>query len=759
MCTNYTKKGHKHGDSITTFDQLLNDWPIESSSEDLFDLTEEAEKIAKYIISTEKERTRSFAITAQWGAGKTSFLNLIIEHLRKFQSPELEFIKFNPRDCKSYHSIQEEFFTQLACLLSKYDSRCTNLVKDYMASLKLIDNRGIFEKLTNFYSIWNKIDLKESIKKTFVSLDKKVIVLIDDFDRLSKEEIMEVLKLIDGNAAFGNMVFLTAYDKKQVNKALGETNQTQDACFVDKFFNFELSIPSRPYSYILHYIISTLTTIIGAEENEAAQISEAVCNRSGIFRTNIPTMRDAKRYINQILFDYKRVRGDVNVEEFLLVGLMKYRFPEEYKLLYKKTYLGYGSSLFNDSQYYLKDNLSVDERVKVLLSCLFPSKESRLDNPYRHIYETQSFENYFINRLATSLRIRDMKRVLFEDKNVAIKLINQWLTKDDTTKDIVDYLNSLNYEDFNNQELFIRFVEIIERIAIKNTETRAYWVFLRLIRITNITRYNLRYKIDLNALRNDLLTILLDKDMDEECRTLRSIHKNFVTGELHSQEMLITDEDIWPYVKSQFIAYLQGNADEQKKRNWLYDCTSSIDKTSDKIDLDPDCTSAYKSYVFEHPEWYIQNFVRLGCISSSQEINTICGEVFWRQIFGSTAEFERFLKKCESKGVAGVTLVRNFWSLYLANGETPIEFRHQGNVQEKINRGLNDECKLLSKLREIESCVAAIPEKKEGLSKEEKEKYRIQLETNEKELDRVSLYISLNGNIRNEIERRKRILS
>ncbi len=237
-CRKYFKsdniKDESDKDAVDYNKLILNDWPIECKDDDIFDLDEEASKLANAIGGLDKDRTWSLAITAPWGAGKTSFLNLLFKHISK---KDFEVVYFVPRDSKSVETIQEDFFSIIACVLSKYDHRCSHTMKDYMASLQLIDNRGVVEKLVNFYRIWNKVSLKETIKQTFSSLKKKVLVLIDDFDRLSKDEILEVLKLIDSNAAFTNLVFLTAYDKQQVNKSLGDTSNTADACFVDKFFN------------------------------------------------------------------------------------------------------------------------------------------------------------------------------------------------------------------------------------------------------------------------------------------------------------------------------------------------------------------------------------------------------------------------------------------------------------------------------------------------------------------------------------------
>ena len=290
---------------------LLEDNPIEREKEDVFSLKGETQKIAKEIRARNRAKTCSIAITAPWGGGKSSFLNLIREQINE---DEFEIVYFVPRDSKSVQTIQEDFFSMIACVLAKYDSRCSHIMKDYMASLQLIDNRSIVERLLSLYRIWDKDSLKDSIKESFAALKKRVLVIIDDFDRLSKEEILEVLKLIDGNAAFTNLIFLTAYDKEQVNRTLGETYKTSDACFVDKFFDVEFAIPFRPYIYIAEYMEETLCKQLNISEGKRDDIQRVIAKQTFIFKEYIPTLRDAKRYINQVMLDYRHIKGEVNIQ-------------------------------------------------------------------------------------------------------------------------------------------------------------------------------------------------------------------------------------------------------------------------------------------------------------------------------------------------------------------------------------------------------------------------------------------------------------
>lgn len=734
---------------------LLNDWPIESVAEDVFDLKEEAEKIATNIRNLDRNRTWSIAITAPWGTGKTSFMNMIIEHVKTAHRDDFEFVQFNPRDCKSYHSIQEEFFTQLSCILSKYDSRCSSTVKDYMASLQLIDNRGIIEKMSNFYRIWDKAELRKIIGKAFESLLKRVLVVIDDFDRLSKEEILEVLKLIDSNAAFNNLIFLTAYDKKQVNKALGDTYKTEDACFVDKFFSLEFQIPSRPYTYISQFIIDNMCAMIDADSSEKTLIATVVNKRRRMLQDYVTTLRDAKRFVNQVVMDYMQVRGDVIVSEYILVELLKYRYPESFKKLYKKEYIEIGGLFSNNGIYYLKDPKQEQIEGMDIIETLFPRQDGQIGQSYHHIFEVQSFDNYFVNRIYASLRIGDMKRLFYQSKNDVYKQLNQWLANEEASADVVAYLNSFDMDNFRNGDCYRRYVFLVTYVAIKSPQSRAYWLFLRVIFKENLNGYDKKYGLDLDEYKRFVLGILLDKTIDPLYAMLQALHMNYITGELHDDNELIQDDDIKTNLFQAFIEATNSEIDEEVLKSWLHNCADRMEKGSRQIILNDECAKAYRDHLISKPEWYIKHFVFLGGVSSSPDWNSIACDGFCKQIFKTDASVEAFLDKCKTENIEGSDIASNFWELYKANDYRPIEFQDQGNVQEKIDNKLTAEMAMLIRLRAIEKDVSEVPESKEGLDSDMLTKHLQSLSDSQNELNSINLYIRLNGKIREEIERKQ----
>ena len=729
---------------------MLNDWPILSSHEDLFDLTNEAIKISKYIDSLSRNKSWSIAITAPWGTGKTSFINLVKEHIK---GNEYEILNFIPRDSKSYHTIQEDFFSMIVAILSKYDFRCSDTLKKYMASLQLIDNRWFGEKLTNFYKIWDKDSLKESIRNTFISLNKRILVIIDDFDRLSKEEILEVLKLIDSNAAFPNLIFLTAYDKEQVNIALGESYRTKDANFTDKFFNLEFSIPSRPYSYISRYIEEQLCKALDCPSNDERQsIQRTLTSNLAIFSEHIPTLRDAKRFINQFVTDFEQVRGDVIIDEYLLIQLIKYRYPNYYKEIYQNKYVDFGNKLyFNLDVLYLKDNIDKDLVILPILKILFPTDKDNTSNSYRHIFEKHSFNNYFVNQIYSSLRIKDMSVLFSKEWNDVIKTIEDWSADEVKIKDYIDYLNSFELDDFESERSYMRYVEILTFLSCRFPHTRAYWLFIRTIYIPNLNDYLRKYGIDYDAYKHKIMDIIQTCDINDNLIT--TIHIKYKTGELIEDEELIKDRDIWPRIKNNFItAASEASTDEASLLTRLHNCVDSMESTSRRFILDKECLEAYRKRIEYKPDYYIYNFVYLGGRSSSPDYNSIACEPFWKQIFQDEVQFEAYLQKCLTNNIAKASCAWNFWQLYKANDFKPIFYTNQGPVQDKIDNGLVYEVEMLNNLISIKAKVDIIPDDINPIDSNNASNLIDKLSSLRKELDGIELYISLHGKLLQTID-------
>ncbi len=737
------RKEENNDISSQDLDGILHDCPITKEDDDIFDFKDEIRKIVSIIKDSDKNKTWSLAVTAQWGMGKTSFINCIVDQL-EIEKDKIEVLVFNPRTSKSVTTIQEDFFTQFTCILSKYNSRCSHVLKDYMSALQLIDNRGLVEKAIHFYRVWNKVDLKDSIKKTLKRIPKKVLVVIDDFDRLSKDEILEVLKLIDSNAAFPNIFFLTAYDKKQVNKYFGDIGNAEDACFVDKFFNLEFAIPLRPYIYISRFIEGELKKKFPANDDQEIKFNDIVTRFQYLFRQYVPTLRDAKRYINQFALDYREVEGDVNLREFILVQLIKYRFPEEYNQLYKTAYIE-EKKLIAPGIFVQKESIPEDTKSLSILQRIFPKEANSVEDSYRHIYSIQSFQNYFINQISGTLRIREMNKVFTENINDAYKLIDHWLEEKESTNSIIDYLH--NTPIGKTTTYYIPYCQIVTYIMAKRHDSTIWRLFLNLTHIEEVDKYIKEEEVE--NLKKAILKIITNKEYDKNLMLARKLYYQHKINIL-PDGIIIKVDDLMDFLKEEFLNDVIKTKDEKNIEQWLHDCIDSVEPSGATL-IDKECLAAYQKHIEKTPNYYIQNFVRLG-YSSHPEFNMVTCEPLWQQIFGNKEHFEAFIERCEKQNVQGIQRVKNFWRLYKANDMNPIEFNFEGNVQEKIDSDLTDEIKKLEQLEEIEEEIDKIPLPNQKFTVESKEKILTSLKQLKSDLSEISLYIRLNGRIKNKID-------
>lgn len=429
---------------------IFDDSPITDDNEDEFRYVQYAQRIARAIQERKAAESYSIGITGTWGSGKTSMLNLVKNHLKKDKN--IIIVEFNPRKSADVKLIQSDFLTAFCTHLEKYHSGASHIISDYMEALNVIATETIWEKVIGFTKVFDSEKSREDIERMLETIGKKIVVLIDDFDRLSGEEIMEVLKVIDQNGSFNHTVFISAYDKQYVNKVLNYFLSSEAANdYTDKYFNLELRLPDRKQFHKNGYLQRRLLGLKkGILKNATErQIYESLNILIGFIDEYLPTPRDIKRYLGLVMANYAEVEQDVSLRDFLLIGLVKYKYPEEYSNLYKYKYFDRGTFETSSSTNYIlldEDKMKAVRSFKIL-RILFPqhSDQTATDKNfgYKHISWKRSFDYYFFDQELGHVSARDLiplatPNISFEEFR---KKTRNWTTED-LRKDIADYVES-----------------------------------------------------------------------------------------------------------------------------------------------------------------------------------------------------------------------------------------------------------------------------------------------------------------------------
>ena len=729
--------------SLYIYDNAIND-----SKDDILNYSSKAESAAQDILKFDiSEHSWSIGVTGKWGSGKTSYINLILKNL---PTHDFEIIKFSPRSSKDVTTIQEDALNLLSEKLGVYHLGLSSLFRDYIYALQLIDSNGWVNKIFSpLHNIQNKKDiLVEALKH----LPKKVVFVIDDFDRLTQNEIMEILKLLDNNANFPNVIYITAYDKQYVQQQFKDYNHyPSDSCFVDKFFNVEWNIPLRDYYGIYNYIISRLRAIVDTTQfgYDISEINTKgfYCN---IFQKYIPTMRDAKRLINLFQSDYQMVNGEVDVIDFLLLTIIKYRYRDEYTALFRLEYVEDSS---DHTFQYKKD--AQNTASKELIELLFRARGVG-DRP-RRIYQKESFYNYFIDHINNKLRLPQLSALFSMDTDQIDAIIKEWSSDKDAMSELFDYINTKVHRITSVEELF-KYVDIV---LLNNgySNLNSSGVLAKQIIIKTGILTDFRNKFPMTEFNQDILHAYLVKYFSKErllsgdISLLRDIF--LATEEQQNKLLLLTESEVKEIIINHFNKYAaETDTFDKYGIDLLYACIDYIKPSDHHIILDNSCCKQARQLIENYPDYYFNTFVRLFYTHSSHaDSNAITCEPFWEQIFESSNNIQKIINSKSLDSVQNVDRVRNFWKIYSANDYKPIEFINQGIVQDIIYNDLTVQISQLNQLNSYENQLKTMI-----LNPDDKMNYKVSTSNKDEiarikqNIDDIKLNIALKYKLLRDIE-------
>lgn len=410
------------------------------------------EIVARLLVTNIKEQSFALGVTGEWGVGKTTFLG----ELKKKIGNKAEIVDFNPWMCSSPEQVTKDFFASLQHQLSPKYSTLSRSIKEYA---KYVNNVTIAHSALSLEKVLpieqeSLYERKRSLSRKFAKLPRPVVVVIDDVDRLERDEVFEVLRLIRNTADLSNIIYLVAYDKEYVTCVLEEKNIKDSSAYLEKIFPVEVHLPKVEE----HLVWKTLYAEITKQSDEGEDFTKLLFNCLN---------SDAKELILKILDNYRRAKRFARV--FMLnIGYINQHSRNELKILDvfwlellqmydKRTYdiLSEESSrlLYRDG-----------ERLKIREGVLRPATDkdtqkfegkpfwknetpkilekmfgSYIKTRQQSICYAENYDKFFTLSVSPfRLSIKEMKQ-LFEKGQNPVELVGKWLKEG-------KYLNSITYQ-------------------------------------------------------------------------------------------------------------------------------------------------------------------------------------------------------------------------------------------------------------------------------------------------------------------------
>lgn len=623
---------------------LVRDGAISNRNEDVFGYQLMVDSLLVDLYDTDVEAGAfSVGIAGKWGVGKSSFINLLRNSIQEKGGLVVDFY---PRSSINLSSISLDFFNSLSHVLKGYHTGSWHIVEKYVKSLRRIEGEGWFNKTIDAIEVFAKQDERGRLQEVINEIGRRIFVIVDDLDRLTAPEILEVLKILDRNGSFKNMIFVVAYDKEYVNvvlrKYLGYEGKDM---FTDKYFNYEYSLPAHNFSKEKQYVAKYISERVAFGEGDVLTTSDllAVWNRIGdsVVRY-LGLMRHVKRFINILMSRLEIVKNDVNIEDFIYVTLLRYKDLDLYYQLSTADMLIAGKQFFEgDSQLlYLKNDALREiegrpygwKEASQVLALLFPREKEEvhynLENDYRKIRSTNAFDTYFFDAYSGKLYHKDLRELfLFVSEELAIKKTKEMFDNDQTS--LVLYLQSRTVKILgtkNNLERYLQILLFLSHYSNRDLSIESlfceFWridVFKDLVKenlFSNKNEYQEWFlsficaKINMYPVEIGGVCMLFLMDDDDNNVILK--RKELVSTTLSCQSAYFNkwEEDNWNIV----IAFQLSAIREPKKNPYKY-----ITKASEEI----------LKFMNEHVQYFIDNVVNVNTFGMPSQKNIILSINKW----------------------------------------------------------------------------------------------------------------------------------
>jgi len=225
---------------------ILADTPLENPKDDRLGYARFAKNLAEVLCNLSTEECLVFALHGPWGSGKTTCLNFVLHYINK--KPEDQkplIIRFNPWWFSGHGDLLRQFFREFCVALGK-ETKFKKLI-EIIANLVEIASEvpeptGIGKLSGKLASRWLKEAttdketwrMREKIKEEIKKQNRRILVIIDDIDRLTAEEIKSLFKVIKAVADFPKTAYLLAFDKEVVIKALEDIQGKSGKDYLEK---------------------------------------------------------------------------------------------------------------------------------------------------------------------------------------------------------------------------------------------------------------------------------------------------------------------------------------------------------------------------------------------------------------------------------------------------------------------------------------------------------------------------------------------
>ena len=344
------------------------DKPIEKQEEDLLGRANFSNQLGKAIYEYNENSGLVIGLFGEWGTGKTSVVNMAENEIKRLSEKDDNkplIVRFSPWNYTDKNNLISLFFQDLKIKIynqsgKDYYKKIGEALENYSEAVDLLNyvpfvGGGVVNIIKMILKIVTKKVSKKStlnetrkaLEKVLTEVDKKIIVVIDDIDRLTNIQIRDIFQLVKQVADFPNVIYLLVMDRNVVQGALAEVHNLEEGNeYLEKIIQVPIELPELSKHKLDGILLNQLNKIIVNTSSEI-KIDENYWNKvfNDCISPYILTLRDINRVVNTFQFRYSLLYQEVSFEDMIAISTIEVLEPKLYKWISKNKEVVCGGSM------------------------------------------------------------------------------------------------------------------------------------------------------------------------------------------------------------------------------------------------------------------------------------------------------------------------------------------------------------------------------------------------------------------------------
>jgi predicted KAP-like P-loop ATPase len=284
-------------------------------------------------------------VSGPWGSGKTSLLNLMAADIRKSESGFV--VRFDPWLFSSSDELVWRFMNEVSIQLQgeKRFADAARRIGEYaqiLAPLSVLASAPwlapVLAASGRAAKAWRKRppvsarEQRDKVADALSNLDRRLVVVIDDLDRLGASEIRDVVRLVKLVGDFPNTTYVLAYDQARVARALGEGEDVEGQEFLEKIVQLTHEVPPVDPMRLGRVLAGSISAAVG-DLSQYSFDQHAYTNLFADARNLFSSVRDVRRYTNVLPGTLALIGGEVELADVLALEALRVRVPASFSFM------------------------------------------------------------------------------------------------------------------------------------------------------------------------------------------------------------------------------------------------------------------------------------------------------------------------------------------------------------------------------------------------------------------------------------------